>query len=118
MKPIFVKTIVILLMSCGAGVGLVLYNKVLAFFSKLVNVAGYGWVSIGAIFIVGILLSGIIIRSLATELKTINFLYELNLLKILKIFTGGFIAVYAGFSVMGVFAFLIMMLIKAIYHLG
>jgi hypothetical protein len=114
MKTVFVKTIVLSLMSCGAGMGLVLYNQVLEFFSKLVSVAGHSWISISAIFVVGILLSGAIIRYIVVEFKTINSLNELNLLKMLKIFIGGFFGVYAGFSVVGALAFLIIMLMKTI----
>lgn len=118
MKTFSAKTILLVIMLGGSGLAIILYNQVLSLLSKLIGIMGYNWISICIVFIIGLLLAGLDIRMIAKDLRTTNSINELSALKMAKFFMGGFIGSYAGFLVMGVFALIMLLLLRTFFNLG
>ena len=109
MKSFLAKITLLLSMLCGALLSLFLYTQILNLLSRVMDVVGYNWISLGVIFVTSVLLARLCFRVLNDGIKNANDSDKLSLFKALKFFVGGFISCYAMFAIIGSLVLIVLM---------
>lgn len=118
MKSLLPKTTLILSMLCGVLLSLFLYTQILSILSRVMDVVGYNWISLGVIFVISVWLARLCFRVLNDGIKNKNDFNKLSLFMMLKFFVGGFIGCYTMYAIVGSLVLIVLMVFRATLNIG